>query len=167
MNSSRSALALAQDFLRSTLAAGPLPARQVEAQARKAGISVGTLRRASVSLRLNRTKEPTFQGGWVWEIPARRPQRIRPTAAPEMRVLLLGCLLCGEHKEIRQIRSEVVTLVCTECIVRRERDTIRRIVQIRNEERQEEERCRTIEERARTINQVVPRRLLPRGVDIR
>lgn len=159
----RSALAHAQGFLMSLLATSPVPARQVEAQARKTGISAGTLRRASVALKVKRTKEPTYQGGWVWEL----PQQPTTEEVPQVRTLFLCCLICGFYKDLPQLTPGAITQVCHECIMKRRRDAVLKAVKFQQEERQEEDRCRTIEKDARITARMTPTDMLPRAVDIR
>lgn len=58
----------AREFLRTALADGPLPAREVKSQARDAGISETTLNRAKRDLGIKPEKSG-FGGGWYWRIP--------------------------------------------------------------------------------------------------
>lgn len=60
---------MARDWLRSLLAAGPLPADTVKSEARAAGISTATLRRAADELGVKPAKIG-MGGGWVWRLPA-------------------------------------------------------------------------------------------------
>jgi hypothetical protein len=69
----RSALSEAQEFLREILAAGGVLAREAQDEARNAGISERTLKRARSSLGVvaERKGEPGQQGGgrWYWRLP--------------------------------------------------------------------------------------------------
>lgn len=67
----RSALEEACVFLREQLAAGPVPARVVQAEARRAGIADKTLRRAKARLGVRATRVGFGStGGWMWALPA-------------------------------------------------------------------------------------------------
>lgn len=60
----------AEEFLRDLLAAGPLPAKQVKADAAGAGISPKSLRSAREALGIKPEKTGFGdQGGWVWALP--------------------------------------------------------------------------------------------------
>lgn len=50
------------------LASGPQPTKEVEAEAKVAGLSLATLRRAKEGLKV-RVRKEGFQGQWVWELP--------------------------------------------------------------------------------------------------
>jgi len=69
----RSTLSEAQDFLREVLAAGPVPAAEVQAEAKDAGISTRTLDRArrEIGVESKREGEPGKRGGgtWRWSLP--------------------------------------------------------------------------------------------------
>jgi hypothetical protein len=62
------ALSASQDVLRTLLADGPKLATAVQAEARLAGVSGGTLRRACHALGI-RPRKDGYQGAWVWELP--------------------------------------------------------------------------------------------------
>ena len=64
----------ATDFLQDILVAGPLPAKQVKAEAAEAGISAKSLRSAREALGIKPEKSG-FEGGWVWALP-RCPQEV-------------------------------------------------------------------------------------------
>jgi putative DNA primase/helicase len=69
---SRSALHEAMDFLRDALASGPGPVKEVEREAKEAGIARSTLRRAQRELRIKPRKlgRPGESGQqWVWALP--------------------------------------------------------------------------------------------------
>ena len=71
----RSALAEAEDFLRSVLSVGPVPAKEVRAEAEEAGIAHRTLDRAKRSLDVRSAKQgqPGEAGQiWMWEMPEGR-----------------------------------------------------------------------------------------------
>jgi hypothetical protein len=59
----------AKDWLRQRLAAGPVAASELVADAEEQGISEVTLRRAKKSLRVSASKAG-YQGKWTWELPA-------------------------------------------------------------------------------------------------
>lgn len=63
----RSALAEAREWLRETLADGPMTEKDVRSSARSAGISRATLTRAKAALRVASTK-PSMDGGWIWSL---------------------------------------------------------------------------------------------------
>lgn len=66
----RGAMDEAMDYLRAALAAGPRPAREVQREARDAGIEERTLRRARERLRVRVTRRGFGAGGvWVWSLP--------------------------------------------------------------------------------------------------
>lgn len=58
----------AADFLRDVLGAGPVRAKAVQKEAREAGISEKTLRRAKKTLGVE-AKKQDFAGGWLWHLP--------------------------------------------------------------------------------------------------
>jgi hypothetical protein len=60
----------AVDVLREILADGPMPAADVQAEARRAGVSAATLRRAKDGLRVVSRKTG---GTWTWYLPAHAP----------------------------------------------------------------------------------------------
>ena len=65
-NERKSAIDLASDFLRQLLADGPLPVKTVETEARSAGVSMASVRRASVAMMVSKTKAP--DGSWYWKL---------------------------------------------------------------------------------------------------
>lgn len=73
-NSQRSAVDEAADFLRELLADGPVPAKEAKAEARDAGISHASLRRAKdclgvTAIRQSLEGKERGSGGWVWSLP--------------------------------------------------------------------------------------------------
>lgn len=64
-----SALGEAEEFLRTELEAGPQPAKKIYSEARNAGHTERTLKRAKKSLGIKAAKTG-FKGGWAWELPA-------------------------------------------------------------------------------------------------
>jgi hypothetical protein len=63
-----SKLAGAEAFLRDLLAAGPVPVKQIDGAALKAGHSQATVRRAKEKLKIVAEKEH-FTRGWAWSLP--------------------------------------------------------------------------------------------------
>ena len=65
------ALTDAEDFLRLVLGVGPLPAKQVKAEASDAGVSGASLRRAAdfLGVKRRRTGGIAGMGHWMWELP--------------------------------------------------------------------------------------------------
>ena len=57
----------AEDFLRELLAGGPVPSKQVKADAAEAGHSWATVRRAAEDIPVKRTKDG-MNGGWYWQL---------------------------------------------------------------------------------------------------
>ena len=72
------------EWLKTHLADGPLPAKQVLAAASTAGWSAGQVRRAREALRVVCSKETVVNGQWVWEL------RNRPDRTVAGRVNLYG-----------------------------------------------------------------------------
>jgi putative DNA primase/helicase len=62
------AVAEAEDFLQALLAGGPVPSKQVDAEAKEAGFAPATLRRAKVSLGIKAYKDG-MKGGWFCALP--------------------------------------------------------------------------------------------------
>jgi hypothetical protein len=58
----------AMEWLREQLSAGPVSAKQIRADAKKACITWSTLRRAKDALKVKHSKEG-FEGGWYWALP--------------------------------------------------------------------------------------------------
>jgi hypothetical protein len=67
----RGKLEEAKEFLQDLLNEGAKPSPEIEKQARAAGISQITLRRAKDLLKV-KAKKNTFGGGWAWELPSPR-----------------------------------------------------------------------------------------------
>ena len=63
----------AADWLRDLLAPGPRPARDVERDARDAGYSIATVRRAKAAIGVV-SRKPAFGGPWEWTLPAEDAQ---------------------------------------------------------------------------------------------
>lgn len=64
------ALTEAKEFLATLLAGGPIPAKEVKREAREAGVSEITLKRAKASLGIKAQKN-SFDQGWTWKLPAK------------------------------------------------------------------------------------------------
>jgi hypothetical protein len=58
----------AEAFLKTTLANGPLPVRRIESEAKEAGLTMATVRRAKDALGA-KTSKTALDKGWVWELP--------------------------------------------------------------------------------------------------
>jgi putative DNA primase/helicase len=69
----RSAISEAKDFLAGLLADGPLPAKQIKADASGAGFTWRTIHRAADRLKVERRKEG-MRGGWTWQLPPKVPK---------------------------------------------------------------------------------------------
>jgi hypothetical protein len=67
----RTELDEAKNFLREILCDGPVNVDAVKKDARRAGISEITLRRAKIALGVL-SKKASFGSGWCWELPGRR-----------------------------------------------------------------------------------------------
>ena len=65
----RTALDEAKAVLRDILGAGPVPSKDVQRQAREAGVSDATLRRAKDALGVRSIRPDGFTGPWSWELP--------------------------------------------------------------------------------------------------
>jgi 5S rRNA maturation endonuclease (ribonuclease M5) len=75
-----SALKEARDWLKDTLADGPVSSAELQRQAKAQGISTATLRRAKKSLKVRATKRTGPQGGWNCELEdAQDAQELRGT----------------------------------------------------------------------------------------
>jgi hypothetical protein len=75
----------AENFLRSKLASGPVPQKEIEEEAKANCISDRTLRRAKTELGVKAAKQQGKNGGgWTWELPKYRwpSSRIRSCSAP-------------------------------------------------------------------------------------
>jgi putative DNA primase/helicase len=59
---------VAEDWLKDLLKHGPLPTEQVRTEAKTAGLSWITGRRAAEALGI-RSRKQAFSGGWVWALP--------------------------------------------------------------------------------------------------
>lgn len=68
------ALAEAEDFMEALLADGPVPSKQVDAEAQEAGVARSTLRRAKASLGIKSYKDG-MKGGWFCAL----PKALKPT----------------------------------------------------------------------------------------
>src|SRR5262249_1141580 len=64
----RSALEAAKEWLRDSLAGGPMPAPEVLERAAADGIAEKTLQRSSRALGVEK-KKSEMKGGWIWSLP--------------------------------------------------------------------------------------------------
>ena len=72
----KSALSEAKEFLQDELRDRPMAAKQVMKNAREAGISERTLKRAKADLRVKSTKEG--DGSWTWSLPPKEAKGGQP-----------------------------------------------------------------------------------------
>jgi len=72
----------AAGWLGAHLADGPRPAREVEHEAREAGIALATLRRAKAAIGV-RSRKPAFGGPWEWILPDEGAHAQPKTLTPE------------------------------------------------------------------------------------
>jgi putative DNA primase/helicase len=84
-----SALDDAQAFLADMLADGPLPANKIFADAKGAGHSDATIRRAKTALGVESRKdgEAGIRGGWVWALPRRCSKNAEDAQQKEVSIL--------------------------------------------------------------------------------
>jgi putative DNA primase/helicase len=66
----------AAGWLANLLAHGPRPARDVERDARDAGYSIATMRRAKAAIGVV-SRKPAFGGSWEWTLPAQHAQPLK------------------------------------------------------------------------------------------
>jgi putative DNA primase/helicase len=59
---------MAAEWLGELLATGPMPRRDIAAEAKDAGLSWATVRRAADDLGITAVKTG-FDGGWAWRLP--------------------------------------------------------------------------------------------------
>lgn len=74
----------ATEWLQELLADGPMKVAELEQQAKDAGLSWSTVRRAQRALNIKPQKDSVFGGGWHWQLPGKGAQpaegeRRRPT----------------------------------------------------------------------------------------
>jgi archaellum biogenesis ATPase FlaH len=67
----RSKLEEAKSFLQDVLSGGPVASSEVEKEAKAAGITSATLKRAKTVWGV-KAKKASFGGGWIWDLPDRR-----------------------------------------------------------------------------------------------
>ncbi len=72
----------AKDFLREMLSGGPVASEQIKNEARRAGISDATLRRAKNDLGI-KASHPSISSPWQWELPASCSPRSVSCSTPE------------------------------------------------------------------------------------
>jgi len=87
------ALSEAEGFLRDLLKDGAIPSKQVMADAREAGISAATIRRAKDALGVKPRREGGAgkSGMWVWALPITPPKMLKkPKDAQEKLLSILG-----------------------------------------------------------------------------
>jgi putative DNA primase/helicase len=66
---------MAAGWLRDLLANHPVPVREIEDEAKAAGFSMSTVRRAADDLGIT-TEKTTFEGGWAWRLPDQAGEEI-------------------------------------------------------------------------------------------
>jgi hypothetical protein len=65
----KGSLEVVEEWLRTLLSRGSLPAKQVFAQARECGISLGTLRRAKATIGVRVERQGDFEDSqWMWSL---------------------------------------------------------------------------------------------------
>ncbi len=85
----------AVDFLRDVLASGPVPKPVVDQEARAAGYTVSTVRRAKEVLRIV-PKKDGMEGPWMWGLPeGAQSQSFAPCAPSKMLNSAAGCAPSG------------------------------------------------------------------------
>jgi hypothetical protein len=62
---------------------GPMPAKEIQAEAVRRGISLSSLRRAKAELGIKAFKSPGLDGCWMWWFPPREPTSAIPYAPPD------------------------------------------------------------------------------------
>jgi putative DNA primase/helicase len=104
----RSMTSEAMDFLRAHLATGPSKAKEVQKEAREAGISEKTLRTARERLGIKPTKSG-FSSGWFWEM----PRQDAPASSKMPNLPDVSCSdtegnmgILGQDGQVRQDRKE-------------------------------------------------------------
>ncbi|MGH7372288.1 MAG: hypothetical protein ACREJK_10655 [Candidatus Methylomirabilales bacterium] len=90
------ALGEAEEFLREVLDGGPVPAKQVIQEAKEAGISEKTLRRAASRLGVGREKKG-MAGPWVWTLPRAEDGQPAPDEAEGAQPKSLSTFESFEH----------------------------------------------------------------------
>jgi putative DNA primase/helicase len=97
----RGALDEAREFLRELLSPGAVATREVAKEARSAGISDKTLRRAKEALGVRAVKDG-FQGGWRWRLPSPSAPPRWPTSPEGGQAKRMG--IFGEDGHLRESR---------------------------------------------------------------
>lgn len=123
----------AMDWLRGHLSSGPIPAKQIQGEANKAGLAWRTVRRAKDTLGIISSKD-AFESGWYWNLPAHEDVHAPPkmstisTWTPSAVVDTFGsvyapdpegpgctCQLCGGHfGTVAGWRAHVARQRCTQ-----------------------------------------------------
>lgn len=85
----------AEQFLTDILADGPMPAKEIKAQAREAGITEKPLRNARHRLRIKPSKT-RFDGGWSWALPDQDSPKM-PSTHEDAPSLGQGTFEAGGH----------------------------------------------------------------------
>ena len=82
----KSATEGASDFLRDVLADGPVPSREIQRQAREAGVSWRTVRRASDDMQIIKKKGLGDSTAWHWKLCklAKTPHVVQPVQPLEL-----------------------------------------------------------------------------------
>jgi putative DNA primase/helicase len=66
--SSDRARAEAEEFLKGILGNGPVPSKDIQNEAKEAGLAWATVRRTKTRLRI-KAQKTGMDGGWVWVLP--------------------------------------------------------------------------------------------------
>jgi hypothetical protein len=72
------------EFLRNLLAGGSRPVKEIEEEAKAAGVSRMTLRRARESLEIVPKKKGYFPGEWHWELPQKEGVAAQPETVEDV-----------------------------------------------------------------------------------
>lgn len=97
----RSARAIAKEFIADQLANGRVGAQDVFEAADRVGISISTLKRAKLEMKVISDKGNQFRGGWYWELPDR--QGDLPSKSVTEGYQTIGCDTLRENEVSKRI----------------------------------------------------------------